>query len=120
MSGGTAAAWVAAAVAAVGVGVSAQSAGEQKKANAESQAQQQKALSQQKDQQAAAEKYQSDQLKQAQEATNKTNQKRPDTAGVLAAAQQAGKSGASGTMLTGSQGVDPSALSLGKNTLLGM
>jgi hypothetical protein len=38
---------------------------------------------------------------------------------ILDAATQAGKGGASGTMLTGSQGIDPNLLSLGKNTLLG-
>ena len=55
----------------------------------------------------------------ADEANNKVNQKRPDVAGALASAMQAGKSGASGTMLTGPGGVDPGALSLGKSTLLG-
>lgn len=56
---------------------------------------------------------------QAQQDFNRANQKSPDTNALLTAAQQSGKSGASGTMLTGSQGVDPSALNLGKNTLLG-
>lgn len=56
---------------------------------------------------------------QADQAFNQANQKRPDTAAILAAAQQAGKGGASGTMLTGPQGVDPSQLTLGKSTLLG-
>ena len=55
----------------------------------------------------------------ADQATNQANQKKPNTAGILDAAAQAGKAGASGTMLTGPQGVDPSALALGKNTLLG-
>jgi hypothetical protein len=50
---------------------------------------------------------------------NRANQKRPDTTALLASASQAGKSGASGTMLTGPQGVDPSAMSLGRGTLLG-
>lgn len=60
------------------------------------------------------------QARQADEAFNRANQKKPDTSAILAAAQQAGKAGASGTMLTGPQGVDVNALSLGKNTLLGM
>lgn len=55
----------------------------------------------------------------AQQATNRANQKKPDTAGILDAASQSGKAGASGTMLTGPQGIDPAALNLGKNTLLG-
>lgn len=55
----------------------------------------------------------------ADQANNRANQKKPDTAAILGAAQQAGKTGASGTMLTGPQGVDPNMLNLGKNTLLG-
>lgn len=57
--------------------------------------------------------------KAADEANNRANQKQPDTGAILSAAQQAGKAGGSGTMLTGPQGVDPSALTLGKSTLLG-
>ena len=59
------------------------------------------------------------QEKQADQDANRLNQKKPDTSAVLAAASQAGKGGVAGTMLTGSQGVDPNALSLGKSTLLG-
>lgn len=57
--------------------------------------------------------------KSADVANNRANQKSPDTSAILSAAAQAGKGGASGTMLTGTQGIDPAALSLGKNTLLG-
>lgn len=60
------------------------------------------------------------QEKAAQEAANRANQRRPDTMAALDAARQAGRAGSSGTMLTGPQGVDPSALTLGKNTLLGL
>lgn len=59
------------------------------------------------------------QAKQAEQDMNRVNQKKPDTSAILSAAQQSGKAGASGTMLTGPQGIDPSALSLGKITLLG-
>ena len=59
------------------------------------------------------------QEKAADEATNRTNSKRADTGAALDSATQAGKAGASGTMLTGPQGIDPAALNLGKNTLLG-
>lgn len=59
------------------------------------------------------------QLKEQQEATNRANQKSPDTMAILDQASQAGKGGASGTMLTGAQGIDPNLLTLGKNTLLG-
>ena len=57
--------------------------------------------------------------KQADQDNNRINQKKPDTSAILAAASQAGQGGVAGTMLTGSQGVDPNALSLGKSTLLG-
>lgn len=57
--------------------------------------------------------------KQADQDNNRINQKKPDTSAILAAASQAGKGGVAGTMLTGPQGIDPNALSLGKNTLLG-
>lgn len=56
----------------------------------------------------------------AEQAANKANQKRPDTMAILDAATQAGRGGVSGTMLTGTSGIDPNALTLGKSTLLGM
>ena len=59
------------------------------------------------------------QEKAADEATNRSNTKRADTGAALDSATQAGKAGASGTMLTGPQGIDPAALNLSKNTLLG-
>lgn len=59
------------------------------------------------------------QLKTAEESVNKGSAKRPNSTAMLAATEQAAKAGSSGTMLTGPQGVDPSALSLSKNTLLG-
>ena len=58
------------------------------------------------------------QEKASEMAANRANQKSPDTRSILDAARQAGKSGVSGTMLTGPAGVDPALLSLGKNTLL--
>ena len=57
---------------------------------------------------------------QADMANNKANQKSPDTSAILDAQNQAGKSGVSGTMLTGPGGVNPAALTLGKSTLLGL
>lgn len=45
--------------------------------------------------------------------------KAPDVNALLAAAQEAAKGGPSSTMLTGPSGIDPSALTLGKSTLLG-
>lgn len=54
---------------------------------------------------------------QAQQAANRENQKAPDMEALLKA--NSGKGGASGTMLTGPAGIDPTALALGKSTLLG-
>ncbi len=59
------------------------------------------------------------QADQADQANNRANAKTPDIAAMLSANQGAAKAGASGTMLTGSQGVDPTQLQLGKSTLLG-
>ena len=58
--------------------------------------------------------------KQADEANNRANAKSPDSAAALAANILAGKSGASGTMLTGPGGIDPSQLTLGRQSLLGL
>ncbi len=59
------------------------------------------------------------QAKMADEEMNRANQKRANSDAALDAAMQSGKAGVSGTMLTGSQGVDAASLSLGKNSLLG-
>lgn len=55
----------------------------------------------------------------AEQDMNRANQKKADSNALLSAAQQSGKAGAYGTMLTGPQGIDTSNLSLGKSTLLG-
>lgn len=54
------------------------------------------------------------------QAYNKANAKTPDIASIMSGASQSARAGGGGTMLTGPQGVDMSALNLGKNTLLGM
>lgn len=77
------------------------------------------ALSQQKDAQASALKSANTQQKAAEENINRQNSKSADVGAITAASEQAAKGGAAGTMLTGSQGVDPTGLALGKNTLLG-
>ena len=56
---------------------------------------------------------------QADEANNAANARNPDVAAMMASNLAAGKSGASGTMLTGPGGVDPSTLTLGRSSLLG-
>ena len=54
-----------------------------------------------------------------QEAINKANQKSPDISSILARIGLTSSAGISGTMLTGSGGVNPTGLQLGKNSLLG-
>lgn len=78
-----------------------------------------RASSVQKDGQRKAEVAATQNATLADQANNKANQKRPDTNALASANAQAAKAGGSGTMLTGSAGVDPAALQLGKNTLLG-
>ena len=73
----------------------------------------------QKDAQAQALEAAQKQEKASDEAVNRANQKTPDTAGILSSAQQASKTGASGTMLTGPMGIDQSMLQLGRKSLLG-
>jgi type II secretory pathway pseudopilin PulG len=56
---------------------------------------------------------------QADQANNRANGKQPDISSMSSANSLAAKGGVGGTMLTGSQGVDPNSLLLGKKTLLG-
>ena len=56
---------------------------------------------------------------QQTEQINRANQKTPDSGAMMSANAQRGKSGQSGTMLTGPTGLDLSQLKLGKSTLLG-
>lgn len=55
----------------------------------------------------------------SERATNAAGAKAPDVAALLSGAEAAAKGGAGSTMLTGPSGIDPSALKLGKSTLLG-
>jgi Flp pilus assembly protein TadB len=75
------------------------------------------AKNRQEDQAAAQKRANAKAEKQADQAMNRANQRTPDASTLLAEAQNRGLN--SGTMLTGAQGIDPSALTLGKNTLLG-
>ncbi|CCJ51971.1 Uncharacterised protein [Mycobacteroides abscessus subsp. abscessus] len=82
----------------------------------------QQARAQTKAQQSAQQKAQrqvQQQAAQAQQAMNRANQKQPDAQRALSAIGGAARAGQSGTMLTGPQGVDQAALTLGKSTLLG-
>ena len=50
---------------------------------------------------------------------NKANRKRADVSAITKKEEQAALTGPAGTLLTGVQGVNPSGLNLGGNTLLG-
>ena len=97
---------------AVGVGVAAIGTGYSIYAGEEARKQQSKAQGEAKNNALKQEKLQD-------EATNRANRKSPNVNAIMAAAQQAAKGGVGGTMLTGPQGIDPSALQLGKTSLLG-
>ena len=56
---------------------------------------------------------------QADQQMNAARKNTPDIGAMLSSNEQQAKGGISGTMLTGSSGVDPSTLQLGKTTLLG-
>lgn len=86
----------------------------------------QDASSQQKDamkKQEAAQKQAAEQAQSQQRRSEMTQnaamRRTPDTASIMERAGQAAGGGPSSTMLTGPGGVDPNALSLGRNTLLG-
>lgn len=55
----------------------------------------------------------------AEQAFNAANKKMPNASGILDAANQAGRAGISGTMLTGASGVEKNSMALGRNVLLG-
>ena len=50
---------------------------------------------------------------------NRANRQNVDVESALAASELSAQQGASGTLLTGSMGVDPNQLNLSQNTLLG-
>lgn len=58
------------------------------------------------------------QEREADIASNRANQRKPDAAAILAAAMQGGAGGLPSTMLTGASGVDMNGL-LSKSTMLG-
>lgn len=80
---------------------------------------QQDALTQQKAAQADATAAAEKQAKVAEEATNRSLAKTPNTSAIMSQAEQASKAGVGSTMLTGPAGVDPNSLQLEKKTLLG-
>lgn len=56
---------------------------------------------------------------EADQAYNRANPKQPDVAAMMASNKADAAKGNAGTMLTGTLGIDPAALPLGKSTLLG-
>jgi hypothetical protein len=99
-------------IAAVGVGLSAAgTAASTLTATAQTDAQQ-KAAKQAADAADKQAQLETDQI-------NRANAKSPDTAAIASQNAQAAKGGQAGTLLTGTGGVNPGSLSLGKTTLLG-
>jgi hypothetical protein len=80
---------------------------------------QDQALKRQKAAQVTAEQNAVSQARKSDTAQNAANQKTPDIASILQRASQSGKAGMNSTMLTGTSGIDPTQLNLGKTTLLG-
>ena len=80
-------------------------------------AQQKKQMAMQQQAQDAQLAQQKAQMKLAEEATNKANQKAPDT-GILDKEKMAASQGIGETMLTGQLGIPQEKLSLGKKTSL--
>lgn len=59
------------------------------------------------------------QASMAEKEMNKASNRKPNVQGMMQSNREIGGMGIGSTMLTGPGGVDPSALMLGKNTLLG-
>ena len=110
-------AMVAAAV--IGVVGSVYSANQSKKNANKALAQQESMQNDARIQAAEAKQQALDTEKSADEANNRMAMKSPDTSAMMSAAMMSGKAGVSGTMLTGSQGVDKDKLKTGRSTLLG-
>jgi len=104
---------VVAAIAAVGSTVVAvQSANNQRKVQERALADQRRA-NERTEARAKAEQQRSEQE------YNRANRQNVDVASAMDASELSAKQGASGTLLTGSMGVDPNQLNLSQNTLLG-
>lgn len=80
---------------------------------------QEKALVQQQTAQAEAKAATEAQAKSSEMAINAATKKAPDISSIMEQAGESSKGGATSTMLTGPMGIDTTALSLGKKSLLG-
>jgi len=104
---------VVAAIAAVGSTVVAiKSANDQRKT-------QQRALAEQRQSNERAEARAKAEQQRSEQEYNRANRQNVDVESALDASELSAQQGASGTLLTGSMGVDPNQLNLGQNTLLG-
>ena len=92
--------------------VAVKSANEQKKV-------QQKALDEQRRANTVAETRAKAEAQRSEQEYNRANRQNVDVGSALDASELAARQGASGTLLTGSMGVDPNQLNLSQNTLLG-
>jgi len=101
-----------AAAAAAGTGYAIYAGEQGKKAQKE-------AMNRQSAMQAQATQQAQQQATASQVAIRRSQQQSPDVASIMAAAQETGTGGPASTMLTGPAGIDPSQLTLGRNTLLG-
>ena len=80
---------------------------------------QNQALAEQKRQNQIANQRATAEAQKTEEAFNRANQQQVDVMNIQDAEKLKAKQGASGTLLTGNQGVNPDELNLGSNTLLG-
>ena len=104
---------VAAVVATVGATyVAVKSANDQRKV-------QERALADQREANERAEQRAKQEMERSEQEYNRANRQEVNVENALDASELASKQGASGTLLTGSAGVDPNQLNLSSNTLLG-
>lgn len=101
------------------VGVMAAGLGYSIYAGEQGAAAQKKAMEQQQAAQARASRQAEAQAAESKANIRRSQQQAPDVASIMAAAQESGAGGPASTMLTGPAGIDPSQLTLGRNTLLG-
>lgn len=106
-------------IAGIGLGIAAAGTSYAIVAGEQGKKAQEKAMQQQEQAQTQAARQAEQQATKSEQAMRRVSQQTPDVAGIMAAAQESVQGGPSATMLTGPQGVDPSQLSLGRNTLLG-
>jgi len=104
---------VVAAIAAVGSTVVAVSSANNQRKVQERALEDQRQANERAEQRATAEQQRSEQE------YNRANRQDVDVTSALDASELSSQQGASGTLLTGSMGVDPSELNLSQNTLLG-